>query len=66
MPVKERKKRHSSDHHTNRMIGLRLPEEVRQEIEAMATVEYRPLATMCAVLVLEALAARKKPVSSQR
>jgi hypothetical protein len=43
----------------HKLIGLRLEESKRQEVQDMATAERRSLAMMCAILIEEALAARK-------
>jgi hypothetical protein len=42
------------------MVGLRLPDAIRDEVESMAAAEERSLSQMCMILIREALAARKK------
>jgi hypothetical protein len=54
------KKRDSTSRHKYKAIGLRLDEAKRQEVTDMALAERRSLAQMCAILVEEALEARKK------
>lgn len=46
-----------------KLIGLRLVDDVREQVEEMATGERRPVAQMCAILVEEALAARQQKQS---
>lgn len=43
-----------------KLIGLRLEDSKRQQVQEMATAERRSLAMMCAILIEEALAARGK------
>ena len=50
----------ASGGHKYRLVGLRLPEEVRQEVQDRADGERRSLAQMCAILIEEALQARKE------
>lgn len=48
----------------HKLIGLRLEEGKRQEVQDMATKERRSLAMMCAILIEEALEARIKRASN--
>jgi hypothetical protein len=56
-----RKKRTDSGH-KHKLVGLRLPEAVRLQVKALADAERRSLAQMCAILVEEALQARRGKV----
>jgi hypothetical protein len=53
------KKRPKGSGHKHKLVGLRLPEAVRQEVQALAIAERRSLAMMSTILIEEALAARK-------
>jgi hypothetical protein len=46
--------------HRNKLVGLRLEADIREQAQNMATTERRSLALMCAILVEEALAARQQ------
>jgi hypothetical protein len=46
--------------HKYALVGLRLPDDLREEAQAMANSEERSLSQMCQILVREALAARKE------
>jgi hypothetical protein len=50
----------ASGGHKYRLVGLRLPEEVRQQVQDMADGERRSLSQMSAILIEEALQARKE------
>jgi hypothetical protein len=54
------KKKRRDSGHKHKLVGLRLPEALREEAQAMADAEERPLAQMCAILVREALQARRE------
>jgi hypothetical protein len=55
------KKKHTTRPAGNKykLIGLRLEDSKRQAVQDMATAERRSLAMMCAILIEEALEARK-------
>jgi hypothetical protein len=52
--------------HKYQLVGLRLPDDVREIVQQLADSERRSLSQMCWILVEEALAARRLwPTSEQ-
>ncbi len=60
MPSGKKKGESRAGVHKHKLIGLRLDDARRQQVQDMATGERRSLAQMCAILIEEALEARGK------
>lgn len=56
--AKKKPKDEAADRHRHKVIGVRPPEDLRIVLEDLATKDRRPVATMCVILLEEALQAR--------